>query len=457
MEFVLLMLLKKLVRLSLSYFKVAFGLFLFFWYSGQTFCQTELGQIVFSLDKINTNQVIHNFFISRFMQAGLKPLPNFGGYESVFFLTEHNITGTANIISGKKRYSYNIGKDFFFSNLSATDTLSAEMVFIGYGENLVKKIKTNHLENKAVIALSSLRGFDSTTTRWILDNRHNNPEKLKDFHIKAFISVLPKDYNITYPNYSLNISNSKEIIYMFISQDMFKDIVGQKLIHKSEEKILGKKLNKIHEIKNKKISLATWDQQKTDTCVNFVGIKSGKTDQVLVIGAHFDIVNNRGANDNHSGVAMLIEVATMIKSNEYNNSIIFVLFDAEERGLYGSKNFLSSYPFDTSKIKIMINLDMVGKLNGDTLFYEKTRDKKNLETIFKAAQSCDHRLELVESSLGLSDSYTFSLNKIPTIYLSTGYDSLQHTNIDTPDKLNYLGMEHIRDYLIKLIKELDQK
>lgn len=456
MEFVLLMQLKKLVSFSMSYFKVAFALYLFFLYSGQTFCQTEIGQLVSSLDRMNTNQNVHKFLTSRLIQADLKPLTISGGYGTLFFLTEHNITGTANIISGKKRYSYDIGKDFFFSNLSAIDTLFTEMIFIGYGENLKKKFKNNNLENKAAVTLSSLRGFDSEITRWILENRHNSPERLKDFHIKAIISVLPKDYNITYPNYSLHTSKNQEIIYMFISQNMFKDIIGQKLIRKSEKKILAKKPNKIHEINNKKISIATWDQQKTDSCVNFIGIKSGKTDQVLVIGAHFDIANNYGANDNLSGVAMLIEVATMIKLNEYNNSIIFVLFDAEERGLYGSKNFLISNHIDTSKIKIMINLDMIGKLKCDTLYYENTGDKKIKEMISKAAESSDHRLKLIESSLGLSDSYTFSLNKIPTIYFSTGHDSLQHTNMDTPDKLNYLGMEQIRDYLIKLIKEIDQ-
>ncbi|WAC40296.1 M20/M25/M40 family metallo-hydrolase [Pedobacter sp. SL55] len=99
--------------------------------------------------------------------------------------------------------------------------------------------------------------------------------------------------------------------------------------------------------------------------VNLISYVKGKTDDVIVVSAHYDhigIINNEiynGADDNASGVAALLSFAKYFKENQPNNTIIFALFDAEEMGLQGAKAFVANPPVALNKIKLNINMDMI--------------------------------------------------------------------------------------------------
>ncbi len=70
-----------------------------------------------------------------------------------------------------------------------------------------------------------------------------------------------------------------------------------------------------------------------------------------------------GANDNASGVAVVLEVARALKrrSRELRRPIVVVFFGAEEIGLIGSQRFVSEGPLDNSQIVAMVNVDMIGR------------------------------------------------------------------------------------------------
>ncbi|MES2455725.1 MAG: M28 family peptidase [Bacteroidota bacterium] len=101
------------------------------------------------------------------------------------------------------------------------------------------------------------------------------------------------------------------------------------------------------------------------TGTNMIGYIPGKTDQVIVISAHYDHLGMAGkeiysgADDNASGVAGLLYIAEFYSKNQPNNTIIFAAFDAEEMGLRGAKAFLSAPPVSMGKIKLNINMDMI--------------------------------------------------------------------------------------------------
>lgn len=78
---------------------------------------------------------------------------------------------------------------------------------------------------------------------------------------------------------------------------------------------------------------------------------SSSTNEYVVIGAHFDSVGNAGANDNASGVGVVMSLAKKLTElSGRNKNVLIVFFDEEERGLVGSKNFASF--IKTSKFNI---------------------------------------------------------------------------------------------------------
>ena len=117
----------------------------------------------------------------------------------------------------------------------------------------------------------------------------------------------------------------------------------------------------------------------TTNCNNVVAVKAGlnpSNDGYYVVGAHYDsvdatsstVTNCPGADDNASGVAGMLEVARVLSAYTFKATILFIAFDAEEEGLYGSEHYVadstSSSPGSPGKIyrgdiRSMISMDMI--------------------------------------------------------------------------------------------------
>ncbi|MGI6107662.1 MAG: M28 family peptidase [Lachnospiraceae bacterium] len=96
---------------------------------------------------------------------------------------------------------------------------------------------------------------------------------------------------------------------------------------------------------------------------NIIFSKQGSTDssKVIIVGAHYDSVGTNGADDNASGVGVLLELANCVSAGTYPYTIRFVLFSAEEPGVYGSRYYVENLSEeDRNSILCMINLDTIG-------------------------------------------------------------------------------------------------
>jgi hypothetical protein len=100
------------------------------------------------------------------------------------------------------------------------------------------------------------------------------------------------------------------------------------------------------------------------TYYNVVATKVGTTypNDEYVIGAHFDSVNCPGADDNASGVSLVLEAARILRQYDSAYTIRFIAFDREEQGLIGSDAYVAAHP--TASILGMISADMVSYDNG---------------------------------------------------------------------------------------------
>lgn len=110
--------------------------------------------------------------------------------------------------------------------------------------------------------------------------------------------------------------------------------------------------------------------------VNLIGrIRgSGTGDRVLLIGAHYDHFGSRdgkvlnGADDNASGVAVLLSIAEQFARERPTHDVVFALWDAEEQGFYGSKAFAATPPVPLSRIVMNLNLDMMSRNDRNELW-----------------------------------------------------------------------------------------
>ncbi|HRQ50994.1 MAG TPA: M20/M25/M40 family metallo-hydrolase, partial [Agriterribacter sp.] len=124
---------------------------------------------------------------------------------------------------------------------------------------------------------------------------------------------------------------------------------------------------------------------------NIAGIIKGSDPQLqneyIILGAHYDhlgyggfgtgslqpdtVAVHNGADDNASGTAALLEIAKALARHraQLKRSVIVVAFAAEEEGLLGSQYFTEHLPVPQSAVKVMLNMDMVGRLNAGNQLY----------------------------------------------------------------------------------------
>ena len=220
----------------------------------------------------------------------------------------------------------------------------------------------------------------------------------------------------------------------------------------------------------------TTNADSTITGNNVIGYINNNAEKTIIIGAHYDHLGyggegslyrgeekaiHNGADDNASGVAIMLNLAERLKVKNDNselkdkNNYMFMAFSGEEMGLLGSNYFSKNPTIDTKSINYMINMDMVGRLKADsTLAVYGVGTSPIFKQTIKANND---RFKLVEneSGVGPSDHTSFYLIDVPVLHFFTGQHEDYHKPADDSDKLNYEGMNLISDYIFDIISDLD--
>jgi hypothetical protein len=136
------------------------------------------------------------------------------------------------------------------------------------------------------------------------------------------------------------------------------------------------------------------------TYYNVVGVHLGTTRQndIYIIGAHYDSVAGPGADDNASGSAGVLEAARVLSQFEFEATLIFIGFDREEQGLFGSTAYAQEHKYDD--ILGMISMDMIA-YNGSGLNKARTYGRDSSSAL---KQSLADAITLYGSGLSCVDS-----------------------------------------------------
>lgn len=200
---------------------------------------------------------------------------------------------------------------------------------------------------------------------------------------------------------------------------------------------------------------------------NIIGLLEGSDpvlkNEYIVLGAHYDhlgilgdtsLVRN-GADDNASGVAVMIEVAKKLSlsSNNLKRSILFIAFDGEEHGVKGSSYFVSHPTVPISQIKLMMNLDMMGRINkGDSLAITGGGSFEGGSEILKTfTDTTSIHVYVTNKHMFASDHTPFFRNRIPVICPLPTLHPEYHSHKDDEHLINYDGAKDMCDYTVAVL------
>jgi hypothetical protein len=202
---------------------------------------------------------------------------------------------------------------------------------------------------------------------------------------------------------------------------------------------------------------------------NVIGILEGHDpvlkNEYILLGAHLDHLGYcyemmPGANDNASGVAILVEVMRALKefAPPLKRSVVFVAFGAEEQALVGSKTYIEKPPFPLQNTIALLNLDGVGV--GDRI---TTLGGKNFPKLFSAMENANtqyvHRpllpVEFINITRPRLDAARFEKAGVPVLSFATGgIPSVYHQPGDDVNAITPEIMEDLARIIYAGILEL---
>lgn len=197
-----------------------------------------------------------------------------------------------------------------------------------------------------------------------------------------------------------------------------------------------------------------------------VGSDPALRDEWVIVSAHLDHLGVKGgvlypgADDNASGVAMLLELARSVAQGPAppRRSLMFVSFDLEEIGLFGSRYFAEHSPVPLEKVKLFVTADMIGRSLGGVcepyVFVVGTEFAPALRPwIDHAAADTSLRVALLGTDMvgTRSDYGPFRNRRIPYLFFTTGESPCYHSPADTAETLDYPKLEAISRVILRVV------
>lgn len=196
---------------------------------------------------------------------------------------------------------------------------------------------------------------------------------------------------------------------------------------------------------------------------NVIGAVRGlkRPGEYVVLCAHYDHLPEKngavypGADDNASGIAVLLELARRYAAAPPDRSVIFAAFDGEEDGRIGSKAFVKSLPgLIKSNINAAVNFDTVGRLNSGRILALGTGSSDKWVHILRGASFVSGHDHRPAGDLDASDQLSFIEAGIPGIQLFSGAHSDYHKPTDTAARIDFRGMVRVAEFSKEIIDYL---
>jgi hypothetical protein len=400
------------------------------------------------------------FIANEFKSAGLKPAGS-DGYLQPFEFTKRIEFGS------KCRLTINgtpLELNIDFVPLQFSGSLQFEfneIVPVGYGicthDNTYNDYRDKNVDGKAVL-VKRYEPESDTNSQIDFSKYSSFPDKIRcalERNAKGIFFVTPSGDDDTLMDFGVLHAAPKQIPIIFVKRRALEKL-GIKLDSPNFKAASGE--TELIPVK--------------DTGYNVLGLLQGQSDTSIVLGAHFDHLGwggpasrdtspkpaiHRGADDNGSGTAALLELAHQFAKSPTHHSLLFAAFSGEEAGVLGSNYYSRHWTIDSSKIRMMLNMDMIGRLkdqqHGLAIFGVGTAAE--FKPYFDSLQVDSMKLAFLDPGTGPSDHVAFYTSGIPVLHFFTGPHLDYHKSSDTPDKLDFDGIARVAGLASRVVRHVD--
>ncbi|NOR34716.1 MAG: M28 family peptidase, partial [Bacteroidales bacterium] len=376
--------------------------------------------------------------------------------------------------------------DYTPFSFSASGSAKSEVVFAGYGFQIdLDEIKWNDYSNvdvkdKWVLLFRGIPGEQDPSSPYVNFSEDRGKALLasdlgasgvifvsgSSFDAKDQLTELKgKQHHLSIPVVQITRSSADQLLLAAGADSL-----------SSYETEITSKLTTLSFQTGLEADITTDLQPKEVESANVIATLKGSDpllrNEYVVIGAHHDhlgmggegtssrapdtVAVHYGADDNASGVAGVMEISEYMASLSPSRSMLFTTFGAEEMGLVGSKYLTENAPIDLSMVQVMINLDMVGRLNeerqlqiggvGTSPGFKELIDSLNGNYGFN--------LKYANEGYGPSDHAAFYAKDVPVLFISTGAHSDYHTPSDQLSAINLEGTREVLAYVAEITEAL---
>jgi len=207
----------------------------------------------------------------------------------------------------------------------------------------------------------------------------------------------------------------------------------------------------------------------TNVLAQLSGDDPAQAGDVVLLGAHYDHVGygnpqnsfgpygriHNGADDNASGVSVLLEIAECLaQAPSRPRTVLFAFWDAEEIGLLGSQYWVAHPTVDRLRLRLAINLDMIGRLRNNEVTVMGWRTAAGLRNRI-VDQNSETQLQFKFDWAVTSDSdhHAFYTARIPVLHFDTGKHDDYHRPSDDVERLNWNGMQRLGSLVAQLVDD----
>lgn len=196
---------------------------------------------------------------------------------------------------------------------------------------------------------------------------------------------------------------------------------------------------------------------------NIVGkIPGKKKKKYIVFSAHYDHLGRMGkncyfpgANDNASGVAMLLSLAQYYAKNKPEYTLYFCFFSGEEAGLEGSKYFVQHPSFKLKRVQFVLNIDIMGGAEDGITIVNGKKHTEAFDQLTEINKNTGYLPAIkARGESANSDHYFFSQNNVPAFFIySMGSVKNYHDIYDTAENTTLGNFGNVKSLLIDFVSK----
>lgn len=426
------------------------------------------------------------YLANEFHRYGLKPVGSQGTFSQPFSIKAGQVLGSDNrlTIQGTlSRSEFSVGEHYLLLTHGSTATVSGDLIFAGFGITAPQLNYDDYadLDVRDCVVLA----FEHQP----LEGLRNSPFHGHD--LSPYASVIHKALNarsrgavalILIPDYfnhrgspfpkstvvkSVEDIGIPTILLTGNLSARLSRVLGQDLFQISSS--LQTRLTQSFSLEGVSAQLGVDVVQVSHRVKNIVGCLPGNSDEVIIIGAHYDHLGlgvdsslapyqvgeiHNGADDNASGVAGLLVLAQDLATTRSRRTLLFAAFAGEELGLLGAQHYIEHPPLPLDLTVAMVNLDMIGRSEGDVLIGGVGTAEEFRELLHRVESRSPLTFRYSRTPRGSSDHLAFASVGVPILFFFSGLHPDYHKPSDDWEKIDIFHTQQIVQVVRQVVDRL---